>query len=184
MAEITAPTPARTTGYLHDRLSGLGELLEFAAGSTILDVGTNRGLIALEFARRGAALVHGCDLYGPGIEIAREIFKEVEASARFEVVDLSGGPSALEAAFAVEYQPRYDIVLFLGVYQHLRKQMPIERLEELVHHLASRTGRFFACRTPLLSELENALDQTGLAKVHFSRINRTCGPCGIWERRE
>jgi 2-polyprenyl-3-methyl-5-hydroxy-6-metoxy-1,4-benzoquinol methylase len=184
MIEITAPTPARTTGYLDDRLSGLSELLEFAAGSTVLDAGTNRGLVALEFARRGAALVHGCDLYGPGIETAREIFKEVDVSARFEVVDLSGGPSALEAAFAAEYRPRYDIVLFLGVYQHLRKQMPLEQLQQLVQHLASKTGRFFAYRTTPFAELEEALERTGLTKVHFSRINRSCGPCGIWERRD
>ena len=146
MTEITAATPARTSGYLEDRLSGLSELLQFAADSAILDAGTNRGLVALEFARRGATLVHGCDLYGPGIEIAREIFKEVDVSARFEVVDLSCGPSALEAAFAAEYRPHYDIVLFLGVYQHLRKQMPLQELQQLVQHLASKTARFFACR--------------------------------------
>src|SRR6266508_7051089 len=184
MTEITAPTPARTTGYLEDRLAGLRELLAFAAGSTILDAGSNRGLVALEFARRGAALVHGCDLYAPGIEIAREIFKEVAVSARFEVVDLSCGPSALDAAFAAEYRPRYDIVLFLGVYQHLRKQMPLQELQQLVRHLASKTGRFFAYRTTPFAELEEALEQTGLTKVHFSRFNLSCGPCVIWERRD
>src|SRR6266849_1593975 len=180
--QITALTPARTSGYLDDRRSGLSELLTFAVGSTVFDAATNRGLIALEFGRRGAALVHGCDLYGPGIETAREIFKEVAARARFEVVDLSHGPVALEAAFAPEYQPRYDIVLFLGVYHHLRKQMPIERLKQLVHHLARKAGRFFACRTPLLVEVEDMLAHSGLTKVYFSRINRSCGPCGIWER--
>jgi 2-polyprenyl-3-methyl-5-hydroxy-6-metoxy-1,4-benzoquinol methylase len=184
MIEITAPTPARTTGYLEDRLSGLRELLRFAAGSTILDAGTNRGLVAPEFARRGAVLVHGCDLYGPGIEIAREIFKEVDVSAHFEIVDLSCGPSALEAAFGADYRPRYDIVLFLGVYQHLRNQMPLGELRNLVRHLAGKTRRFFAYRTTPFAELEEALAQTGLTKVHFSQINRACGPCGIWERKD
>jgi 2-polyprenyl-3-methyl-5-hydroxy-6-metoxy-1,4-benzoquinol methylase len=183
MVEITAPTPARTSGYLEDRLSGLTELLQFAPGSTVLDVGTNRGLVALEFGRRGA-LVHGCDLYQEGIYIAREIFKEVSAPARFEVVDLSKGPSALEAAFGPDYRTRYDIVLFLGVYQHLIKQMPIQQLEELIVHLANRTGRFFAFRTQRLAEVEGILNRADLTKVHFSRINKDCGPCGIWERMD
>jgi 2-polyprenyl-3-methyl-5-hydroxy-6-metoxy-1,4-benzoquinol methylase len=183
MIEITAPTSARTSGHLEDRLAGLRDLLPLAAGSTILDLGTNRGLIALEFARNGAALVHGCDLYAPGIEIAREIFKEVDVTARFEIVDLSC-PFALESAFGADYRPRYDIVLFLGVYQHLKKQMSPHALHELVQHLASRTGRFFAYRTTPFAELETALQQTGLMKVHFSQINRSCGPCGIWERRD
>ena len=181
---VTALTPARTTGYLDDRLSGLNELLTFAAGSTVFDAGTNRGLVALEFARRGATLVHGCDLYARGIDTAREIFNEVATSARFEVVDLSRGPAALEAAFATEYRPRYDIVLFLGIYHHLKTQMPAELLNQLVRHLAGITGRFFVCRTGLLDEVGETLAQSGLTRVHFSRMNKSCGPSGIWERRE
>ena len=87
------------SGVHDDRLSGLRDLLHYAKGASLLDIGMNHGLISFEFARSGAILVHGCDIYEPGVLAAREIFTEIGAKSRFEIVDLAAGPEALERAF-------------------------------------------------------------------------------------
>src|SRR5262245_53744237 len=105
----------RVKGAHEDRLSGLHDLLRYAQGASVLDIGINCGLVAFEFARRGASIVHGCDIYSRGVDTAREMFAELRTQSRFEVVDLRAGSAALEKAFGADYLPRYDIVLFLGV---------------------------------------------------------------------
>src|SRR4051812_39163882 len=96
---------AGAVGTYEDRLSGLHDLLCYAEGASVLDIGINHGLIAFEFARYGAAIVHGCDIHRPGVDAAREIFTEVGARSRFEIVDLARGPATLEATFGQDYLP-------------------------------------------------------------------------------
>src|SRR5690242_9202754 len=91
------------TGVHDDRLSGLRDLLPYARGASLLDVGMNHGLIGFEFARHGAKIVHGCDIYEPAVVAAREIFTESAAQSRFEVVDLTTGGQDLETAFGEDY---------------------------------------------------------------------------------
>lgn len=67
----------RVRGAHEDRLSGLHDLLRYAQGASVLDIGINHGLVAFEFARRGASVVHGCDIHARGVDIAREIFADV-----------------------------------------------------------------------------------------------------------
>jgi len=169
-------------GMHHDRLSGLRDLLCHARGSSILDIGTNHGLVAFEFARRGAAIVHGCDIYGPGVDAAREIFTEMPAPSRFEVIDLARGPAALQAAFGRDYLRQYDIVLFLGMYHKLKEQISDRVIVELVQHLVDRTARFIATRTMKIEELGMILADCGLRKVHFSALSSVVGPVEIWQR--
>ena len=68
----TAVDP-RQSGHQTDRLDGVGDILRRARGSSLLDIGTNRGLVAYEFAWHGARVVHGCDIYQAGITTATEV---------------------------------------------------------------------------------------------------------------
>lgn len=169
-------------GLHEDRLSGLHDLLCYTQGTSVLDIGINRGLVAFEFARHGAALVHGCDIHQQGVITAREIFAEVPIRSKFEVVDLATGPAALEAAFGQDYLQRYDTVLFLGIYHQLKEQTPDRVIAELIHHLISRTGRFFVTRTMMIDELRTILVDAGLLKVHFSALSSVISPVEIWRR--
>jgi ribosomal protein L11 methylase PrmA len=169
-------------GFHQDRISGLRDLLWNAKDMRVLDIGTNRGLVAFEFARHGAALVHGCDIYEAGLNAAREIFTEVEIPSQFEVVDLTEGPVALERAFGKQYLARYDIVLFLGIYHKLKEQVSEHVVFELVRHLVDRTERFFVVRTTMIDALAPCLGSAGLWKVHFSALSPFVGPLEIWSR--
>ena len=173
---------AGMVGMHEDRLSGLRDLLCCAQGASILDIGINHGLIAFEFARHGAAVVHGCDIHRPGVNAAREIFTEVRTRSKFEVVDLAAGPAALKAKFGQDYLPRYDVVLFLGIYHRLKKQTSDRVIAELIHHLIDRTEQFFVTRTTMIDELRAILADTGLNRVHFSALSSVVRPVEIWQR--
>jgi 2-polyprenyl-3-methyl-5-hydroxy-6-metoxy-1,4-benzoquinol methylase len=181
-----ADTPQSLIGYHEDRLSGLRDLLHHAKGATILDIGMKHGLIAFQFARYGAALVHGCDVDVAAVNTARAVFTELAIPSRFEVLNLAEGPGALEAGFGNAYQLRYDIVLFLGVYHKLKDQASDAVIAELVRHLASRTGRYFAHRTAnnaLRAELNKLLTDSGLHCVGYSDLAPSVvGPAEVWRR--
>jgi SAM-dependent methyltransferase len=174
-----------TSGYHNDGMIGLTDLLPFAAGASVLDIGCNRGLLSFEFASHGARLVHGCDLHEPAIATAREIFTEIPAISRFEIVDLGRGAGALEQAFGNEYQRRYDIVLFLAVYNKLITQTAPDTLTSLVRHLADRAGRYLVFRTKqsMMEAIDPIFLNAGLERVQLSNLSMIAGPTAIWARK-
>jgi hypothetical protein len=179
--------PRTVYGFHGDRLAGLRDLFQYARGMSVLDIAMNHGLVSLELARRGVSLVHGCDYHEPGVLAARTIFAEFKIPSRFEVVDLTRGSEALQAAFGSDYMPRYDIVLFLGIHHKLKDQISDVEIERLVRDLAARAGVYFVVRaasSALLDELAPVLNNAGLRKVHFSALSRVVGPMEIWQRGE
>jgi SAM-dependent methyltransferase len=179
--------PRTVYGFHGDRLAGLRDLFQYARGMSVLDIAMNHGLTSLELARRGVSLVHGCDYHEPAVSTARSIFAEFKIPSRFEVVDLTGGPEALQAAFGADYLPRYDIVLFLGIYHKLKDQTSDAVIEGLVRHLAARAAHYFVVRaanTDMLDEVGLTLRKSGLRKVHFSALSMVVGPMEIWQRGE
>jgi hypothetical protein len=177
--------PRTIYGFHGDRLAGLRDLYQYARGMSVLDIAMNHGLVSLEFARRGVSLVHGCDYHEPGVLAARAIFAEFQLPSRFEAVDLTGGPEALQAAFGADYLPHYDIVLFLGIYHKLKDQTSDAEIGRLVRHLAARAAHYFVVRaasSALLDELAPMLSDAGLTKVHFSALSLVVGPMEIWKR--
>lgn len=179
--------PRTVYGFHGDRLAGLRDLIQFSRGMSVLDIAMNHGLVSLELARRGVSLVHGCDYHEPAVLVARAIFAEFKIPSRFEVVDLTGGSEALQVAFGSDYLPRYDIVLFLGIYHKLKDQTSDAVIERLVRDLAARAGVYFVVRaasSALLDELAPMLSDAGLRKVQFSALSLVVGPMEIWQRGE
>lgn len=173
---------------MHDfRLDGLTDLTLRARGASVLDLGCNRGMVSMEFANNGAALVHGCDNYEKGIETAREIFADVRiVASRFEVCDLTIGAAALN----VFKDQRYDMTLILATYHKLKRDMPPDRLAGLVKEVGRRTIRYFAWRGTAnqreanhreIENIDRDLADVGLKRIHTSYISDIGVAC-IWER--
>lgn len=122
------------------QMAGLEPALEAAAGKTVLDLGCAEGLIAREFARRGAIHVRGVEIIAEHLEVARELCKAL--SIDFVVGDLN------------KLQPAegevWDIILMLAVLHKTREPERILRLfadaarELLVIRLpgGARDGRY------------------------------------------
>lgn len=185
--QIPPEGPRTVYGFHGDRLAGLRDLFQYVRGMSVLDIAMNHGLVSLELARRGVSLVHGCDYHQPGVLAARAIFDEFKISSRFEAVDLTGGPKAVQAAFGADYLPHYDIVLFLGIYHKLKEQTSDDVIEGLIRDLAERSARYFVVRAAssmMLDEIGRILGRSGLRKVHFSALSLVVGPMEIWQRGE
>jgi tRNA (mo5U34)-methyltransferase len=98
-------------------------------GRSVLDLGTLTGAFAVEAARRGAARVVGLDYVGwlPPFRFGREAFDYVVADSG---LDISGVELDLdEAPHSLADLGSFDIVLFLGVFYHLKD--PIAALREI-----------------------------------------------------
>ncbi len=176
----------RQSGHQTDRLDGVGDILRRARGASLLDIGTNRGLVAYEFAWHGASVVHGCDIYQAGITTATEVFATMPCDSRFVCADLVGGPVSLERAFGGDYLKMYDIVLFLAVYQKIRDMMTTVERANLLEHLASRTARYFVFRDWISNypEVIDQLKRAGLYQVHYSLLGPFArSAASIWTRK-
>lgn len=194
MVEMHTPPGARyrvqrrVRGYHDLRMDGMHDLVMRAAGKSVFDIGCNRGQAGYDFAVNGAAKVHGCDIYDLGIQTAREWFADLRSvDARFEVCDLTKGPSALKP-FAGE---QYDITLCLATYHKLKRVMATDHLTALMQHFGRWTRGYLAWRGTSDKPSENdaeikALDRdlgaVGLRRIHTSHISAELGVCAIWAR--
>lgn len=177
----------RVAGYHDIRMDGASDLLLRARGMTVLDLGCNRGMVGFEFACNGARLVHGCDIYAPGVEVAKQIFADLRSvQSQFEVVDLSEGPKSL----SVFGDGTYDVILMLAVYHKLKRIMKQELLDVLVDHLGRRVNMYFVARATESdaqgnigdrNRIDAVLKQIGLKCVHWSEISEM-GPIAIWSK--
>lgn len=178
------------------RLDGLADLLTRARDASVFDVGCNRGAVCHDFVLAGASVVHGCDLYAKGMEVANEWFADIRSvEAKFEVVDLRGGAGAIKRAFGESYRKNYDFVLMLAVYHKLRRVMSLKDLLHLVDHLAHHTGKFFVWRGSReeKSEFEHLLLNRNFRLVHYSEIceamlpeytEPVAQPCAVWAKMD
>ena len=176
--------PQRRVHGLHDiRFDGLSDLLLRARGSSVIDIGCNRGHVAYDFAMNGARLVHGCDIAAAGIQVVRHWFSELpHVMSKFEVVDLSKGPSSLDV-----FGPAgYDIVLFIGVGHKLKRVMTPVAFGFLVQELGRRTLTYLGWNgyAEDLGLMDENLGVAGLTRVHTSELALPGRPAAIWKRRQ
>lgn len=95
------------------------------SGKTVLDIGCNGGFYSIEMKRRGAARVLGIDHDEAYLRQAR--FAAEASDLEIEFRDLSVYDVA-------EIGARFDIVLFMGVFYHLRH--PLLALDLIREHVA------------------------------------------------
>jgi 2-polyprenyl-3-methyl-5-hydroxy-6-metoxy-1,4-benzoquinol methylase len=175
--------PVRRVMGIHEiRFDGLSDLLLRAHGCSVFDVGCNRGHVGWDFAMNGASVVHGCDIDGPSIQCARMWFSEhPHVVSKFEVVDLTKGPTAVAAAFGDQ---DYDIVLLIGVQHKLKRIMAAADLSSLISHLGDRALTYFGWNgyAEDLAQMDEAL-RGKLVRVHTSELALPGRPAAIWKRR-
>lgn len=90
-------------------------------GLTVLDIGCNAGFHALECKRRGAARVVGIDAGARYLEQAR---------LASEILGLDVEWREMSVYSLAEWKEQFDIVLFLGLFYHLR--YPVYALDMVV----------------------------------------------------
>jgi hypothetical protein len=174
---------AKRRGDIRKRVAGLESVLAAAGGATVLDLGCFDGLIAYEFYRSGAKLIHGIDNDGLHLETAGRIFSQADIPSKFVHADLRR-PDAIGRALGDHGLPRYDIVLFLGVFQHIYRSMSAERRQALVAGVVDRAGSLLAVRIPeeVWGDFERLLPAQGLDLVRAVPQVGNVGELRIYRR--
>lgn len=159
------------------RRAALEAVVPIANGSTILDMGCAEGLMLPPFLESGASAIHGVDHSAKRIASARELVRSNRV--RFDTVELND-PACLDDEEI--FESFYDIVLCLGVYQHLDEE--IRRL--VLYKALQRTGRYFVFRAPKAAaceafpliqragfQLDSIVKSPGVKKLYIYRRCRT-----------
>ena len=137
------------------------------AGRSVLDIGCNGGFYAIEMKRRGAGRV-----------VAIDSDPHYLAQARF-AAEVSGYPDIAFAQLNVydlaELRERFDLVIFMGVFYHLRH--PLLALDLIHEHVADdlllfqsmqRGSEEVASVAPDYDFNQMAMfDEPGWPKLHF-----------------
>jgi 2-polyprenyl-3-methyl-5-hydroxy-6-metoxy-1,4-benzoquinol methylase len=134
------------SGNVFDRFQGLEILFENCSKKSVLDLGSNDGLISYEFAKNGANVICGIEKDIIGVLFSRRLFRAVPVESKFSIGNV------MDANLK-----QYDIVLFLGLYHHLRKKYSFEEVKNFVDNLISHTNDYIAVRTPMMNEIDKII---------------------------
>lgn len=184
---LRLPTPwlaAKRRGDITKRIADFSLLFDQAPGSSLLDIGCYDGLIAYEFVRHGARSVVGIDNDPYHLATARRIFTQVALPSRFVHADLRK-QGALARALREDDRTSFDIVLFLGVFQHIFRDMSSEKRASLVRAVCDRTGRVLAVRmpAPVWTEFEQHFPASEFEELLRIPQAGTVGEMRLWRRR-
>lgn len=146
---------------------------------TVLDVGCNAGFYSIEMKRRGARRVLGIDHDEQYLDQARFAAQVLDLDIAFERMSVYDAPLLGE---------RFDLVLFMGVFYHLR--YPLLALDLLRRYVA---GDWFLFQSMLrgsrtVPELEEdypfseraIFEKPGYPKMHFVEKNYSSDPTNWW----
>lgn len=168
-------------GDLFGRFQGLDPLFQRAGGCSVLDLGMSEGHIAYEFARHGALVVHGLEQHRDKVRFAERLFRDTAIDTCFLCADLSFSGPSFEARYGKALLPRYDIVLFLGVYHHLKKEISETDLGSLVDAIAERSGKWLAVRSDALPDFEARILAAGF-RLDYEAPKEAIGLLRVYER--
>ena len=139
------------------RMQGLSDLPVEFAGATVLDVGCNMGIIGYEICKRKPAFFHGVEAMLIHSFVAKMVFQGVEAENRIDRFDITK-----ENMRRKKLLETYDIILYLAVHQHLRKQVGAVEACKVAIDLFSRCRGSLVFRGPHLDEISEIGESCGL----------------------
>jgi tRNA (mo5U34)-methyltransferase len=148
-------------------------------GMTVLDVGCNAGFYSIEMKRRGAKRVLGIDHDGQYLEQARFAAQVLDLNITFQQMSVYEVPYLRE---------RFDLVLFMGVFYHLRH--PLLALDLLRRYVTNDWFLFQSMLRGSRTVVELAddypfsersiFDKPGFPKMHFVEQNYSQDPTNWW----
>jgi tRNA (mo5U34)-methyltransferase len=149
------------------------------SGRTVLDIGCNAGFYSLEMKRRGAARVLGVDS-------DEDYLAQARFAAEVTGVDIEFRPLSVYDVGAIG--ERFDLVLFLGVFYHLRH--PLLALDLIHEHVADDLLVFQSMQrgSTEVERLEenydfwvtDRFDRPGYPKLHFVEHRYADDPTNWW----
>ena len=149
------------------------------SGKSVLDIGCNGGFYSIEMKKRGAARVVGIDHDEQYLEQARFAARVLDFDIEFH---------KLSVYKLADLREQFDLVLFMGVFYHLRH--PLLALDLLYEHVAKDLLVFQSLQRGS-DEVERVeqdypfteqaiFNQPGYPKLHFVEDRYTNDPTNWW----
>src|SRR3954471_20528123 len=148
------------------------------SGRTVLDVGCNAGYYSIEMKRRGADRVVGIDFDETYLAQARFAAEVLAADIEFR---------QLSVYDVAKLRERFDVVLFMGVFYHLRH--PLLALDLIHDHVCKDLFVFQSMQRGSNDVLEldddyhfwqqDMFDDPAFPRMHFIE-NKYCGDPTNW----
>ncbi len=161
------------------KFAGFADRLPDVRGKSVLDIGCNAGFYSMEMKKRGAARVLGVDSDDRYLDQARLAARALGTDG-IEFAKLS----VFDVAALGE---RFDLVIFMGVFYHLRH--PLLALDLIREHVAGDMLLFQSLQRGSEEVAEVAadypfseaavFDQPGYPKMHFVE-GEYCGDWTNW----
>jgi len=152
---------------------------EDLTGMSVLDIGCNGGFYSIEMKRRGATRVLGVDHDSQYLDQARFAARVLGLEIEFRTLSVYELPSLKE---------RFDLVLFMGVFYHLRH--PLLALDILRQHVAQDWLVFQSMLRGSRSVMRldddypfsetGIFDHSGFPKMHFVEKSYSQDPTNWW----
>jgi 2-polyprenyl-3-methyl-5-hydroxy-6-metoxy-1,4-benzoquinol methylase len=120
-------------GVWEDRIATLFQLDIDFSGASILDVGCNMGVVGLEICRHKPLKYHGIEKMVVHSFVAECVFRGVDIENRIDRIDIG---SKKQRDHTLDDQ--YDIVLYLAVHHHLKRQVGEEAAKDVMVDLFNR----------------------------------------------
>ena len=149
-----------------ERIEGLDYLFNKSKNSTILDIGSEQGLISYEFGKHGAKTIHGFEINKIGVKTANIIFSRLPTNGKFFQWDLTNKIEKYDKKFKQQLLNKYDIVLYLGIYNHLRTYMKRKDLLGQIQYFLNKTNKYFIVRDDYIYEFEKLIFKNNFTKVY------------------
>lgn len=181
-SKIFKPLEKVYSGNIFERLEGLEPLLQDCKGASVLDIGCAEGLISYEFAKNGAAVIHGFEIDPRRVDFVKLLFQEVPIQSEFRTANLAVDFETFKKQFLDLLLGKYDIILYLGVYHHLVKQTSRENVHRFIEELLERTNKYFAVRTNMIDEFETIILSKGFKVFSEKDKTDTVGQLRIYKR--
>jgi tRNA (mo5U34)-methyltransferase len=148
-------------------------------GKSVLDIGCNGGFYSMEMKRRGAARVLGVDYDDAYLDQAR-------FAAEVEGMDIEFRKLSVYDVAALG--ERFDLVIFMGVFYHLR--YPLLALDLIWEHAAADLMLFQTMQRGAETEdpvgadydffQQDHFDSPGYPKMHFIEHRYSGDPTNWW----
>ena len=162
------------------KFAGFAQALpEDLTGKSVLDIGCNAGFYSMEMKRRGAARVLGVDYDDVYLDQARFAAEVTGADIEFRKL------SVYDVAALGE---RFDLVIFMGVFYHLRH--PLLALDLIHEHVAGDMLLFQTMQRgseqvdPVRPDYDffeqDHFDSPGYPKMHFIEREYSHDPTNWW----
>jgi tRNA (mo5U34)-methyltransferase len=148
-------------------------------GKTVLDIGCNAGFYSIEMKRRGADRVLGIDFDETYLAQARFAAEMCDVEIEFRQASVYD---------VVSLREKFDLVLFLGVFYHLRH--PLLALDLIHEHVAKDLLVFQSMLRgsdavePVAEDYHfwqtQIFDQPGFPRMHFIEKRYSGDPTNWW----